>query len=302
MANLQICSTPNIQNESKENSSITYTSHWEPQLFLSKETVKPFKCVKCCNIHKCPHGCDQNHLFCEYCVKTSIEQNHLCPVGKHKITLSKKNELLFNLINDLEIKCIHSNLDNIEGNVDDTKKSAHCDWTGRLKDITAHLKQHCQVQRSIDRERRFHELQHQNEAIKAKLSKSASENTSLQQQLRIKNDEIRTLNQTINALNNTELHTQLIQKVAENEQLKKNIQGLEHQLKQIHFEKKIMGIKQRHYDKYNDQKDDFKLSTHETDHTFQAMAVPNLVIAKDSTETLESHDSILYDIDKLVLE
>eukprot|EP01083_Nonionella_stella_P309503 1096500_1 len=154
MANLQIY-TPNVPNESKQIESRPYTSHWKPQLFLSIETVKPFKCVKCSNIPKCPHGCDQNHLFCEYCIKTSIEQNHLCPVGKHKLTISKKNELVSNLINDLEIKCIHCNLDNHaneyveEGNVDDTKQpESHCDWTGRVKDITVHLKQNCKVQRS----------------------------------------------------------------------------------------------------------------------------------------------------------
>eukprot|EP00823_Brevimastigomonas_motovehiculus_P005921 TRINITY_DN4616_c0_g1_i1.p1 TRINITY_DN4616_c0_g1~~TRINITY_DN4616_c0_g1_i1.p1 ORF type:complete len:447 (+),score=70.61 TRINITY_DN4616_c0_g1_i1:22-1362(+) len=68
------------------------------------------------------------HLFCEHCIKRSLDYSRQCPLCKRGLTLSKlrKSVKMSRIVMDLKVQCLNK------------ANGVRCSWTGTLQQLSGH--------------------------------------------------------------------------------------------------------------------------------------------------------------------
>lgn len=100
----------------------------DQELFVS-EPDQELVCPLCYGVLEEPmQGSSCDHLFCRKCIRDWLKQSSKCPVDRKYLSensLRHPPKLISNLINKMEIRCLHS--------------KAGCDWILKLSDVDDHL-------------------------------------------------------------------------------------------------------------------------------------------------------------------
>lgn len=106
------------------------------ELFIKLDYADKLTCPICFNICKNFVCCtEKEHFFCRSCILQTLRYKQLCPCCRTFLTpmLLKKHSWATEAFEKATVKCLTA--------VSKSSENGHCDWTGKFKDLRAHLDQ-----------------------------------------------------------------------------------------------------------------------------------------------------------------